>query len=407
METLAAVVSSFDHPPRYEAFDLPSPANDDEVVVDVLAVGLHPRVRTGASGKHYTSTGRLPMVPGVDGVGRLPDGKLVYFVADDELTGPMARRTVVDRRRCIPLPDGADIVKIAAAMNPAMSSWVALRRRVPIKPGQSVLVLGATGNAGQMAIQVAKRLGAGQVFGAGRDASRLALLPSIGADSALPLDSLTAAADVDLVIDYLWGKPASSAIMELLTARADRSRELNWIQIGSMAGPTIELPSVALRSANFRLQGNGQGAVSTRAYLEELPSLAEEIDRGDIALVLFDFDGFKAINDVHGHPVGDAVLCTVADACRDSIREVDHLARLGGDEFALIAPGAGAAGIHRLVGALEDAIARSDMPSGIEISATFGWALAPDDAGEPDELLRCADLRLLAGKRGRRIRIYD
>jgi NADPH:quinone reductase-like Zn-dependent oxidoreductase len=188
METLAAVVSSFDRPPRYESFDLPSPSNDDEVVLDVLAVGLHPRVRTGASGKHYTSTGKLPMVPGVDGVGRLPDGRLVYFVADDELTGSMAARTVVDARRCIPLPDGVDVVKIAAAMNPAMSSWVALRRRVPIKPGQSVLVLGATGNAGQMAVQVAKRLGAGRVVGAGRDERRLALLPGLGADQAVGLE---------------------------------------------------------------------------------------------------------------------------------------------------------------------------------------------------------------------------
>jgi NADPH:quinone reductase-like Zn-dependent oxidoreductase len=285
METFAAVVSSFDRPPHYQPFDLDLPSGEDQAVVDVLAVGLHPRVRTGASGKHYTSTGKLPMIPGVDGVGRLPDGRLVYFVADDDLAGPMATRTVVDTRRCIPLPDDADIVKIAAAMNPAMSSWVALRRRVPIKPGQSVLILGATGNAGQMAIQVAKRLGAGRVVGAGRDLNRLALLPGLGADAAVSLAEVgEAAAEVDLVIDYLWGGPAASAIMEILTARSDRSRELNWIQIGSMAGPTIELPSVALRSANFRLQGNGQGAVSARAYLEELPSLIDEIDRGGLAV---------------------------------------------------------------------------------------------------------------------------
>jgi NADPH:quinone reductase-like Zn-dependent oxidoreductase len=214
-------------------------------------------------------------------------------VADDELAGPMATRTVIDSRHTIPLPDGADIVKIAAAMNPAMSSWVALRRRVPIEAGQSVLVLGATGNAGQMAVQVAKRLGAGRVVGAGRDRARLAALPGIGADATVALTddaeaTATAlakeAAEVDLVIDYLWGKPAGDAIMALLRARADRGRALNWIQIGAMAGPTIELPSVALRSANFRLQGNGQGAVSTRTYLEELPSLAEEIESGGIAV---------------------------------------------------------------------------------------------------------------------------
>jgi NADPH:quinone reductase-like Zn-dependent oxidoreductase len=293
MDVHAAVVRSFDQPPRYEAFDLPAPSDGDQALVDVLAVGLHPRVRTGASGSHYTSTGKLPMVPGIDGVGRREDGRLVYFVADDELVGPMTTRTVIDTRRSVVLPDGADVLKIAAAMNPAMSAWVALRRRVPIEAGQSVLVLGATGNAGQMAVQVAKRLGAGRVIGAGRDRTRLTTLPGIGADATVALTDdadataaalAEAAGEVDLVIDYLWGQPAGHAIMALLRARADRSRALNWIQIGSMAGPTIELPSVALRSANFRLQGNGQGAVSTRAYLAELPSLIDEIDNGGIAV---------------------------------------------------------------------------------------------------------------------------
>ncbi len=178
-------------------------------------------------------------------------------------------------------------------MNPAMSSWVALRRRVPIEHGQSVLVLGATGNAGMMAVQIARRLGAGRVVGAGRDPERLGALTSLGADEVVRLtDDLqatdralgAAAGDVDIVIDYVWGQPAGHAIVALLTARADRSRAMNWIQIGAMAGPTIELPSVALRSANLRIQGNGQGAVSTAAYLAELPSLVREIDAGTIAV---------------------------------------------------------------------------------------------------------------------------
>ncbi len=293
MDIHAAVVRSFDDPPRYEPFDLPAPADEDQAVVEVLATGLHPRVRSGASGSHYTSAGKLPLVPGIDGVGRREDGRVVYFVADDDLVGPMATRTVIDTRRSVELPEGTDVLKIAAAMNPAMSSWVALRRRVPIEPGQSVLILGATGSAGQMAVQVAKRLGAGEVIGAGRDKARLDALAYFGADATVALTddaSQTAAAlaqaasEVDLVIDHLWGRPASEAMMALLRARSDRSRALNWIQIGSMAGPTIELPSVALRSANFRLQGNGQGAVSTRAYLAELPSLIEEIDHGGLAV---------------------------------------------------------------------------------------------------------------------------
>jgi NADPH:quinone reductase-like Zn-dependent oxidoreductase len=267
----AAVVTSFAEPPHYREFEMP-PLRDGEIALDVVAVGLHPRTRSGAAGQHYTSTGKLPMIPGVDGVGRRADGKLVYFVADDGVIGTMAERVAVDPRRTIELPASADPARIAAAMNPAMSSWVALRRRAPLRPGQSVLVLGAAGNAGSMAMQVAKLLGAGEVLGAARHPG----------DSLLALAEVAKAAEVDLVLDYLWGEPAEQAIRTILTSRTDRGRELNWVQIGSVAGPTIHLPSAALRSANFRLQGSGQGAVSTRAYLAELPALIDEIGRGTI-----------------------------------------------------------------------------------------------------------------------------
>ena len=72
----AAVVTSFGEPPHYQQFKVPQPASTQEILVDVLAVGLHPRVRTGAAGAHYTSTGTLPAIPGIDGVGRRPDGRL-------------------------------------------------------------------------------------------------------------------------------------------------------------------------------------------------------------------------------------------------------------------------------------------------------------------------------------------
>jgi NADPH:quinone reductase-like Zn-dependent oxidoreductase len=289
----AAVVTSFDESPHYQQFEVPRLGTGDEVLVDVLAVGLHPRVRSGAAGAHYTSSGTLPMIPGIDGVGARPDGRRVYFVAADDVIGTMAEKAVVDARRSLELPDDADVAKIAAAMNPAMSSWVALRRRVPIEPGQNVLILGATGNAGAMAVQVAKRLGAGRVVGAGRDQQRLRGLSELGADSVVQLteDSVqtgnalaAVAAEVDIVVDYLWGEPAQRAMIALLTARSDRSRALNWIQIGAVAGPTLELPSVALRSTNLRLQGSGQGAVSPEGYLAELPSLVEELTAGGIAV---------------------------------------------------------------------------------------------------------------------------
>ena len=162
----AAVVTSFAEPPHYQPFEVPQPNTADEFIVDVLAVGLHPRVRSGAAGAHYTSSGTLPMIPGINAVGQRPDGTRIYFVAADDVAGTMADKALASARRSIVLPADADSAKVAAAMNPAMSSWVALRRRVPIQPGQSVLVLGATGNAGTMAVQVARRLGAGRVVGA-------------------------------------------------------------------------------------------------------------------------------------------------------------------------------------------------------------------------------------------------
>jgi NADPH:quinone reductase-like Zn-dependent oxidoreductase len=285
----AAVVSSFDSAPRYQDFPVPAPAGDDEVLVDVLAAGLHPRVRSQADGSHYTSNGALPLVPGVDGVGRGPDGLLRYFVLPDTTMGAMAEQTVIDIRRSIVLAEGTNPVTVAAAMNPAMSSWVALRQRVSFQAGQDVLVLGATGNAGQMAVQVAKRLGAGQIIAAGRDTGRLAGLPALGATATVPLGTSDTAdrlaktsADVDIVLDFLWGQPAANAMIAIITNRADRSRPLSWIEIGSVAGQTAEIPSAALRAARLQIVGSGQGSVSTREYLAELNVLAQEIAAGTI-----------------------------------------------------------------------------------------------------------------------------
>src|SRR5271155_3918853 len=211
----AAVVSSFDAPPRYQDFPDPVPAGDDDMVVDVLAAGLHPRVRSQADGSHYTSTGEMPLVPGIDGVGRGADGRLRYFILPDTTLGAMAEQSGIDPRRSVVLPSGSAPVAVAAAMNPAMSSWVALRRRVQFRAGQSVLILGATGSAGQMAIQIAELSGAGRIIAAGRNAERLARLPAAGATGTVSLDGdpeVVArqlgqiASEGDGVIDYPWGE---------------------------------------------------------------------------------------------------------------------------------------------------------------------------------------------------------
>lgn len=277
----AAVVTSFDHPPRYAEWPEPV-AGPGELVVEVVAAALHHRVRSQANGSHYTSTGELPMVPGVDAVVRDPDGALHYALLDDTALGTMAQRTVIDPRRSVHLPAGVDPATVAAVMNPAMSSWVALRRRIDFAPGMSVLVIGATGNSGRVAIQVAKRFGASRVVAAGRDQAKLDALRAIGADETCLLEDLAVAADVDVVIDYLWGDIAGRGMVDLISHRKDRSAPLTWIEIGSMAGSDASIPSAALRAGRLTIVGSGIGSVPGRDYLAELPEIARVANEFDI-----------------------------------------------------------------------------------------------------------------------------
>jgi diguanylate cyclase (GGDEF)-like protein len=117
--------------------------------------------------------------------------------------------------------------------------------------------------------------------------------------------------------------------------------------------------------------------------------------REPYALILIDLDDFKRVNDEEGHPAGDAVLRSVATAAAGVARQHDCVARIGGDEFAIVAPGAGATGVLRLLRDLRDAI---DHP------ATFAAGLVPDDAVTPEQLVAHADARLLAQKRDGKMR---
>ena len=276
----AAVVTSFDSPPTYQEFAEPVAQRPDEQVVDVVAAALFPLARSKAAGAHYTSTGELPVVPGVDGVVRDARGQLLYTVLDDTAFGTFAERTVVRSDRCVPLPEGVDPITVAAALNPVMSSWVALRHRIDFRPGSRVLVTGATGSSGRAAIQVAKLFGAAEVIAAGRNVDKLAELPALGADRVLTLDQLAQASEVDVVIDYLWGEPAARGMVDLLTHRSDRTRPLTWIEIGSMAGPSAPIPSAALRSARLEIVGSGIGSVPGDLYRAELGEIVRAVADG-------------------------------------------------------------------------------------------------------------------------------
>jgi NADPH2:quinone reductase len=268
----AAVVESWENPPRYAEFADPV-AVEGELGVKVSAAGLHQVVRALASGQHYGNTGALPFVPGVDGVGQLADGQRVYFGAARPPFGTFAELCITRAWMCVPLPDALDDVTAAALANPAMSSRAGLMR-AGFVAGESVLILGATGVAGQLAIQVARRLGAKAVTAAGRNPQALATLRGLGADQVIPLlqeesaqieayRAVIAEGGADVVLDYLWGRPAEVLLRAVaqkgLSHAAPRVR---YVQLGNMAGATISLDAATLRSSGLELLGSGFGSAS-------------------------------------------------------------------------------------------------------------------------------------------------
>jgi NADPH2:quinone reductase len=277
----AAVVHSFDAPPRYTTFAEPVVA-EGERLVRVTAAGLHPIVKALAKGMHYGSSGELPFIAGIDGAGRLEDGARVYFGIARSPFGSFSERGLAASWMCLPLPEGIDDVTAAGIANPAMSSWVALTMRAKFAAGESVLILGATGVAGQLAVQVAKRLGARRVIAAGRNPQALERLKALGADAVIPLDQDQAALvssfrgelageGVDVVLDYVWGQPAER-VLEAISQKGLRkaSSRIRFIQIGESAGKTISLPAATLRSSGLELLGSGFGSASLDQILVAL-----------------------------------------------------------------------------------------------------------------------------------------
>jgi NADPH:quinone reductase-like Zn-dependent oxidoreductase len=269
----AAVVRAFDAPPKYAEFPDPVPQPGEQPVT-VTAAGLHQIVKSLANGTHYGSSGELPFVPGVDGVGRLDDGSRVFFGGTRDPWGTFAERACAPSAICIPLPDGLDDATAAGMANPGMSSWVALTARAKFVAGESVLILGATGVAGQLAVQIAKRRGARRVVAAGRNPEVLETLQSLGADAVISFDqepdALVAALrsefagdGMDIVLDYVWGQPAESALKAIAQKGLKKlTPRVRFVQIGSSAGQTITLNAATLRSSGLELIGSGFGSAS-------------------------------------------------------------------------------------------------------------------------------------------------
>jgi NADPH:quinone reductase-like Zn-dependent oxidoreductase len=261
----AAVVRELGQAPEFGQFDEPVPA-EGEVLVTVKAAALNPSAKATASGAHYASQREVPFVAGLDGVGVLADGKRVFFGGPRAPFGTFAQKAAVHQARCWAIPDDVDDVTAAALPNPALSSWLPMVHQAKVEQGHSVLVLGATGTAGKLAVQIAKSLGAGRVVAAGRNESVLATLPGLGADATIQLDqphdqlvkAFSQEPGFHVVLDFVWGKPTEALLAALTRPDFDAdSFATKIVQIGEGAGPTITLPAAALRSAGLTIVGTG------------------------------------------------------------------------------------------------------------------------------------------------------
>jgi NADPH2:quinone reductase len=269
----AAVLHRFGKSPRYEDFADPTPGQD-EIVIQVKAVALENIDRAMAKGTHFSTRQflpQLPAIPGSDGIGLTEDGRLIGFGGMRPPYGSMAERAAIPAAYQVPIPDGVDAVTAAAVPSSTLTALFPLKWGAKLQPGETVLVNGATGFAGRLAVQVAKLLGAGRVIGTGRDATALHALHALGADSVIDLkqspDKLATAfkdaageAGYNVILDFLWGRPTEALLKTLVPDKLAFARgRTRLVQIGEAAGPTITLSADALRTSGLEIIGAGAG----------------------------------------------------------------------------------------------------------------------------------------------------
>jgi NADPH:quinone reductase-like Zn-dependent oxidoreductase len=265
----AAVLFNKEETPQYADFPEPAPQNNREVLVSVKAVALKHFDKSRMKGSHYSTEGKKQeaKVPGGDGVCLLPDGTRIYALG---VSGMMAEKATVEKDRVVPLPAGLDDITAAALPNAVFGAAMALRFRAGIEEGDTVLINGATGFTGRVAVQLARHYGAGKVIATGRNPQSLKELLSLGADEILSIHQTDSAftaqlqeihrfTPINIVIDYLWGHTAE---MILSTIKGDGSfiQRTRFISVGAVTGDQIRLSAANLRSADLQLSGSGLGS---------------------------------------------------------------------------------------------------------------------------------------------------
>jgi len=265
----AAVIYNKGEMPKYAEFADPIAQNESEIVISVKAVAITNLDRGIVSGAHY-SAGNDSLsgtVIGSDCVGVLENGQRVYARG---INGTIAEKAIVDKQRMVLLPEDINDAVAAALPNAVAGSAMALQFRAGMQPGETVLINGATGFTGQMAIQIAKHYGAKRIIVTGRNEKTLKSLLTLGADEIISLkqddqsivDQLKAIQQetpIDIILDYLWGHSAE-LIFSFLKGKGNFTHKVRYVSIGAMAGDSIQLSAAILRSVDLQLSGSGLGS---------------------------------------------------------------------------------------------------------------------------------------------------
>jgi NADPH:quinone reductase len=291
-EMPAAVLRQHAIPPEYLLSPIPR-RGSGQALVKVLAAPISPLDLLCATGKSYFGAPQLPYIPGVQGIGtvmeaeRLTPGQRVWFSCDAGMKpgdGSMALYCVIDESAALVLPEEVDNDLAAALGLSAIAAWMALTWRGHLQPGEQVLVLGASGAVGQVAVQAAKLLGAGRVIAASRDEAARTRALKIGADAVVDLNgddvdeiskrmAVACKGPLHLVIDPVWGLPAEAAVRVL-------AAEGRLVNIGSAAGPTARLESAILRSRVHAILGYTNNALTHEQKAEALSEILKHAAAG-------------------------------------------------------------------------------------------------------------------------------
>jgi NADPH:quinone reductase-like Zn-dependent oxidoreductase len=289
----AAVVTGPNQTPVYDDFKEPV-AQQGEELITVKASALSRAAKGVAAGSHYSASGVYPMVVGIDGVGYTQGGRRVYFGRPVAPFGGMAEKVAVPAESCVPLPDEVSDVIAAAIANPGMSSVAALKARAAFKAGETVLINGATGTAGKLAVQIAKYMGAKKVIATGRDPAALRQVESLGADTTISLaldqKSLEEAlgaefsgGGVDVILDYVFGKSAET-LLAVAARTSKNSRPIRYVSIGSTSSPEITLPSSVLRAVPVALMGSGFGSVPWKDIIAAVGDVMQAVGPAELQI---------------------------------------------------------------------------------------------------------------------------